>query len=118
MKPEVFAEKIYKTIACSGVDSYWDALNSSKPTQITDPYWQSVVDLLSKLDDSDKEIVRNIIRQVSVDTVSHVLAIIDGVSTLEDDDTEYALTADGETVISGNLQSFFLEVDEENQETL
>ncbi|WP_185843532.1 hypothetical protein [Pseudoalteromonas luteoviolacea] len=53
-------------------------------------------------------------RQVSVDTISNLFALLDGVSCLEDQDGDFRLTIENvKEQLNGDLQDIFLEIEED-----
>ena len=69
--------------------------------------------LYGKLDSEDKNVMFDIVRQVMVDTISNVFAVLDGVSQLDCQVGELSLTSNsGSQRINGELQDRFLELEE------
>lgn len=91
---------------------YRDIFESTAEHEASDPYWKRAIALFSSLDASGKETLLEIMRQVSVDTTSNVLGVIDGANSLEGIDESFALTLGG-TDPGGDLQSLFLVEDEQ-----
>jgi hypothetical protein len=98
---------------------YKDLFISAERSKVKDPYWKAALALFDKLDNSEREILFSIIKQIQVDTLSNVLGIIDGSSFMEGyfDDLvliskrEDQSTLDGE-IISGDLQGIFLNLED------
>ena len=114
MDAEDFTKQLRKSIIEDNLAIYKDLFQSTDPKSATDPYWVRALALHGALDDSQKSIFYEIVRQVMADTVSNMLGVIDGVSTLEGADDELRLlTAKGNKELSGDLQDTFLEQEEE-----
>ena len=115
MKTEYFVEKIRKAIIDENDAIYRDLFNNTDMADATDEYWKKALLLFKSLDKYGQEALFEIMRQVSVDTLSNMFGVLDGVSSLENVDEEFKLTADDDEseVINGDLQDIFLEMEEE-----
>ena len=68
------------------------------------------------LTDADKLVFFKVIKQIEIDTVSNILALLDGVTSLEGQDDEFNLSfKKTNEKINGDLQDLFLEFDENNR---
>ena len=65
----------------------------------------------TRLDDAGREVVFSILRQVMVDTVSNLLALVDSVAVLPAHDGTFELRLGGES-LAGSLQEQFVEAEE------
>ena len=80
---------------------------------LVDEYWGKVLNFYEDLSEERKEILMSIIKQTIIDTISNVLGIIDGSSTLNDCDLEPKLLLDNKDT-ENELQDTFLAYIEEN----
>jgi len=114
MKPEEFVKKIRQSVLDENVAIYRDLFETTEVDQASDPYWKEARGLFEKLGDKEKETLFKIMRQVSVDTISNMFALLDGVSCLEDQDGDFSLTIENEQEqLNGDLQDIFLEIEED-----
>jgi len=115
MKPIEFVEKIRESVIDSNVQIYRNLFQNTSLDQVKDPYWVNALSFFNSLDIKQKEVLFSIIRQVEVDTVSNIFGILDGTSTLYDNqEEEFVLSTDsGAIKISGDLQDIFLELENE-----
>ena len=81
----------------------------------TDEYWVEAIDLYFSLSEEKKETLMKIIKQTMIDTISNVLGVIDGNSTLDNFSKELTLYVE-EMENDGELQDLFLEFIEEINE--
>lgn len=81
--------------------------------EATDSFYKESITLYNSLNGNQRDILFSIKRQVIVDTISSMLAIIDGISMLSVQDEMLELKEKGGPTLSGELQDIFL-VQEEN----
>ncbi len=113
MKPEELVKRLKNSVIDENQEIYRDIFLNTDLGEATDPYWQSALALFAKLSNEDREVLFSIIRQVSVDTISNVLGVLDGVAVLDGYDGEFVLTTEGSSEeLNGDLQDFFLEIEE------
>lgn len=114
MKPEEFVKKIRQSVLDENIAIYKDLFETTEVDQASDPYWKEALDLFEKLGDKEKETLFKIMRQVSVDTISNMFALLDGVICLEEQDGEFSLTIENkQEQLNGDLQDIFLEIEED-----
>jgi len=114
MKPEEFVKKIRQSVLDENIAIYKDLFANTEVDQVSDPYWHEALGLFNKLSDEEKETLFKIMRQVSVDAISNLFALLDGVSCLEDQDGDFSLTIENEQEqLNGDLQDIFLEIEED-----
>jgi hypothetical protein len=73
----------------------------------TEPVWIDGMRLFRSLSAEDQAAFMAFVRNAVIDSVSSVLAIVDGVSVLDGQEGEVVMTC-GRDVVSGDLQSEFL----------
>lgn len=112
MSPEDFVKKIRQSVIDENSAIYRNLFENTQVDQATDPYWREALGFFHKLEDKDKEILFKIMRQATVDTVSNMFSVFDGVSSLVDQDGDFSLTFEGGEPLNGDLQDYFLEAEE------
>ena len=75
---EKFAEGLYKSAVEENMKLYKQFFLYDPNEEGTIEYWKNAIAFYDKLDDNDKEILFSIIKSTIIDTVSNVLAILDG----------------------------------------
>jgi len=108
MSPKDFVEALYDEVVNRPAAEYFTELDQCTQSDIKDDYGKSVWKLWSELTDEQRAVVRSIVRQVAIDTVSHMLGIIDGPTLLNKYRGEFCLTYDGGPPLNGDLQDLFL----------
>ena len=113
MTPQDFVRQIRSSVVEENLFLYKDIFKSTDPQTATDSHWRRALTLYYKLDSKDQNVIFDILRQVMVDTISNVFAVLDGVSPLDGQVGEFSLTSNsGSQRINGELQDRFLELEE------
>ena len=113
MIPEDFVSQIRKSVIEENLSIYKDLFASTNVENTSDPHWVRALGLYANLNSDDKGVLFALIRQVMVDTISNVFAILDGVSQLEGQQGEFTLLANSSAErLNGELQDGFLELEE------
>ena len=114
MDPKSLVSQLRSSVIEENLAIYRDLFQSTSPEGATDPYWVKALTMYQDMTEEQKSVLFEIVRQVMSDTVSNVMGILDGVSTLDGADDELVLAAknSGE-LLSGDLQDLFLEMEEE-----
>jgi hypothetical protein len=98
-----------RTEVIDGTNSAYTAiLQDPCVDRITDEYWKQVVQLYSSLDESGRAVIRRIMKQASIDAVSGVFAILDGVTILDECRGDFVLSYDEGPPLNGSLADLFL----------
>jgi hypothetical protein len=113
MNKKLFIEKLYELVTKENMDIYKDLFNNNCSGDALDPYWKSSLAMYEKMSEESKKVFFNIIRQIEIDTVSNILALLDGVTVLEGQDGDFVLKL-GDEKLNGDLQDLFLECDMED----
>lgn len=117
MTPENFVTQVRKAVVDENAAIYKDLFESTAPDAASDPYWKRALSLYGSLDEAGRRVLFEIMRQTSVDTVSNMLAVLDGVSALEGPREDFILTTSSDPQqINGSLQDLFLEADERDRQ--
>ncbi|MEK5146689.1 transposase [Psychrobacillus sp. FSL K6-4615] len=110
---EIFVKSLYESIVKENLQLYKNLYETTNVTPKTDDYWKKNIGFHDSLTDENKDILMRIIEQTMIDTISNMLGVIDGSSTLKDCSFEPKLLLDSIDT-EGELQDSFLEFIEEN----
>ncbi|MCD7835594.1 MAG: hypothetical protein LUG83_02845 [Lachnospiraceae bacterium] len=110
---EQFAKGLYKNTVEENIKLYRQFFLYDPSEEGTIEYWKNAIMFYDKLDDHEKEILFSIIKSTIVDTVSNVLAILDGNESINGIDIQVKLS-NKET--EGELQDTFLAYVEDLEE--
>ena len=83
MNSEEFVRELRKEVIEDGMTFYQEFFENKDDFSSGDSYWRDVTTFYAGLDEKQQAVLLAIVRQVSVDTVSNLLGIIDGVCYLE-----------------------------------
>lgn len=94
-----------------------DELDEKDRAKVTDPMWRALLTIYDSSDAAGRRALFAVMRLVAIDTLSNVLGIIDGSSTLPGFDGELSLKPRDTIRVeyAGYLQSEFLELIEREQ---
>jgi hypothetical protein len=81
---EDFVKSLYKSIVKENLKQYKILYETTDTKKITNGYMRKTIGLYSSLEEENKEILFKIIEQTMIDTISNMLGVIDGSSTLID----------------------------------
>lgn len=98
---------IIQQIVVQETGEYLQLIDSTNENEITDDRWRQAYDLYHGLDTENRGRFETLVRLVTIDTISSLLGLIDGVSSFEGQTDEFELTY-ADDVISGDLQDTFL----------
>jgi len=113
MTPEQFSSGLMREIVDANSAIYRELYIKGRPEKSRIPWGRRALTLFHSLQPDQQEVLFEIMRQISVDTVSNVLAILDGGSPLKDSFEDYSLTYGGGEKLNGDLQSLFLAEEEQ-----
>ncbi len=83
MTPQDVATGLMRDVVNSNITAYKEIFYHTGLDEVTDPYWHRALSFFSSLSEEQQTALFEVVRQVSVDTVSNVLGILDGVSMIE-----------------------------------
>ena len=112
MTPKVLASGIMRVVIDENVSIYRDLFSKMPASEASDPYWRRALALFGSLPDEQRSVLFEIIRQVSVDTASNILGVLDGVNSIDEGETSFTLLSAAGQKLNGDLQSLFLVEDE------
>lgn len=113
---EIFIKSLYETII-KDKELYRDQLEHSNIDKVEEEYLKQVLEIYNNASEEKKDALIDFIGLVITDTVSDMLGIIDGSSTLNGCDAEPKLYLD-DVDTDGELQDLFLEYIEEMEEQI
>lgn len=117
MKPEDFAARLCAVIVDENSAIYKDLLTAAPSSRSREPHWERVHELYAALTPEQRMVLLDLVRQVVVDSVSNVVAILDGVASFGSDRERFILTSTSDPQqINGNLQDLFLEAEERRRQ--
>jgi hypothetical protein len=117
MTPENFVSKVRSAVVQQNAAIYKDLFESTTPENASDAYWKRALTLHRSLSDADRAILFEIMRQVTVDTVSNLFGVLDGASALEGPREDFVLTSQPDNrKLNGSLQDLFLEAEERDRQ--
>lgn len=89
--------------------SQLDTLSNPK-----DPIWRDAISIYRALDKNNKIVFLQFLRLIQINTLSHVLGVLDGSTTLVENGENFILkTQESDQVINGYLQDILWEIEEE-----
>lgn len=109
---DIFVKSLYEYIVKENLQLYKELYETTNVTSKTDDYWKKVIGFYDSLTDENKDTLMTIIEQTMTDTISNMLGVIDGSSTLKGCALESKLLLDSIDT-KGELQDSFLEFIEE-----
>ncbi len=113
MTPEHFAQLLHADVIVENNAVYRNLFTTTTVESAKTPYWKKAQALFDSLSSEQQETFFFVLRQIGVDTASHILGVIDGSTSLQGLDGELTLAFDESEVLSGYLQSLFLAIEEE-----
>ena len=112
MKPETLVKILDRDVIERNLDLYRDLLDTT--TEAKDPVWKGILPIYINFSKDEKETFLNFLRIVEINTLSHVLGILDGVNSADGIVEDFILTTEScEERINENLQDLFLELIED-----
>lgn len=115
MKDREFVAGVRKEVLEANWQIYKQLFAETKPTSASDPYWREALLFYARLDDTSRETLFKIMRQVMVDTISNLFGILDGVTKLQQQSGKVAVELSGQR-LDGALQDQFLEMELEMEQ--
>lgn len=73
-----FAKELYKNVVSDNMELYAQFFQADPNEEGTIEYWKNAIGFYNKLDEGEKQVLFSIIKSTIVDSVSNVLAIMDG----------------------------------------
>lgn len=108
----IFVKSLYESIVKENINLYKSMFETTVIEPKTSEYCKQSIRLYKSLTEENRVAFMKIIEQTMIDTISNMLGIIDGGSTLKNCSLEPKLLLDNEDT-AGELQDEFLEYIEE-----
>jgi len=109
---EVFVKSLYDSIVKENLELYKNLYETTTIGPKTSEYWKQAITFYDSLPEENKATLMKIIEQTMIDTISNMLGVIDGSSTLKNCSLEPKLLLDNNNT-DGELQDQFLAFIEE-----
>lgn len=107
-----FARALKASVVDENTALYRNLFNATPISTATDPYFQRALEFFSQLDAEQRQAFFDIVRQVSVDTVSNVLGVIDGVCPIAGaEDISFTLSRSPGGPFVGLQDTFLAEIE-------
>ncbi len=106
MNAETFSAQIKAAVIDENAEIYRDLFENTETA--TDPYWIRALALYKGLNENQRVVFLEVVRQIAIDSVSNIFAVIDGVTQLHGQDGAISFRL-GDEELSGELQERFLE---------
>lgn len=107
-----FIKRLYSTLIEDGCSMYQRTFDNKAISSKTNEYWKNALSLYRSLDGAEKEVFLTIVKQVMIDSVSGVLGILDGSSSLNGGNLDFDVKINGKST-DDMLQDDFLRFIEE-----
>lgn len=113
MNPNEFVSILHSEIIGQNADLYRSLFEGTSIEAASDEYWKQALGLFGNLSLDQREIFFKVIRQVSVDALSNLLAVIDGSVVPEGISETFSLTyGEAKVPLNGDLQDILLAMEE------
>ncbi len=107
MNDKSIAHEIKKEILVKSFNRYFFELEKAGQKSLVDNYWRKAQLLYNSLDESNKENLKAFIQMVMMESISEMLAYIDGDAQFKGQEYPFELLHNG-TKVSGSLMEYFL----------
>ncbi|MXS71926.1 hypothetical protein GSF70_11935 [Flavobacteriaceae bacterium W22] len=112
MKSEVLVKILNRDVIKGNLELYKNLLETTN--EATDPVWKGILPLYIDFSKEEKDNFISFLKIVQINTLSHILGILDGTTHADGIECELILTAENENIkINEDLQSLFLELIED-----
>ncbi|WP_284461224.1 hypothetical protein [Chryseobacterium sp.] len=113
MKSEELVKVLNRDVVEGNLELYKKLLNTT--TEAKDPIWKGILPIYINFSKDEKDVFLKFLRIVEINTLSHVLGILDGSTYSDGIEEDFILTTkDSDKKINEDLQDLFLELIEEN----
>ena len=113
MNEELIAKRIKEKVLIESFKYYFEILEKSNQEQFKDKYWNKAQELYNSISTENKENLKEFIKMVMIESVTELLAFIDGIATFDEQEYPFELYHNG-TKVSGSLQEYLLMDIEDN----
>ncbi len=108
MEDKELAKILLSRVVNENLATYRELFAETSTQETNDIYWKDALVFFEKLAPQDRDVFFNILKQVSIDTVSNIAGIIDG-SIEAGVEGSLHLTSENGTKLGVSLQDYFLE---------
>lgn len=108
MDDDVFVQQIRSAVVEEAINNYATLLDTVTPTEVRDKYWKDVLAARDTLGPEGRPSLINVMRLIAIDTVSHILGILDGTSPIGGKLVRFKVLDESGHDLAGNLQDYFL----------
>lgn len=113
MSPSDFVSQVRTSVIDENVGTYRALIEATPTASASDPYWRALLGLHERLSETDRKVLCDVMRQVAVDTVSNLFAVIDGSLRMDGQTEDVELVgAKSRQRLNGSLQDLFLQMEE------
>ncbi|KMQ64580.1 hypothetical protein ACM46_10000 [Chryseobacterium angstadtii] len=112
MNPLTLIKILDRDVIEGNLELYKNLLDTTNEAK--DPVWKGILPIYINFSKDEKEVFLKFLRIVEINTLSHVLGILDGATYAEGIEEDFVLTTESDNEkINENLQDLFLELIEE-----
>ena len=112
MKSEELVKILNRDVIQGNLELYQNLLETTN--EATDPVWKGILPIYINFSREEKEVFLKFLKIVEINTLSHVLGILDGSTHADGIEQDFSLTIENDDKkINENLQDLFLELIEE-----
>ena len=102
-----FITKIKERVVDNDNEVYKNLLDTT--IEAKDPTWQGILPIYKGMSENQQILFLQFLRMIQVNTVSHILGVLDGTTNLTENGETFVLkTEEQEELINGDLQDIFL----------
>lgn len=113
MKPEHFVRRLQERVIDKPMSAHRDRFLLGTKENLKQGFSLDVLELFQKIDSEDRETFFELLRYISIVSVTSFLAVLDGISSLEGQNEDFVLLEKGEDEpINGMLTDLFIEMDD------
>lgn len=114
MTPDDFVAGLRSGVIEENLTIYQRLFGENTPDDAEYPYWKRALALFMELSPEERSVFFEVVRQVSADTTSNILGVLDGVNPVGGRFVEFSVVDDEGNRLSGELQDSFLRQEEDS----
>lgn len=113
MKAEELVQILNRDVIEGNLELYQNLLETAN--EATDPVWKGILPMYINFSKEERQFFLKFLKIVEINTLSHVLGILDGTTHADGIDDDFIITTDQDSEkVNGDLQDLFLEIIEDN----
>jgi type II secretory pathway component PulK len=113
MNEELIAKEIKSEILIKNLKRYFDTLDESSQEPFKNFSWRKAQLLYNSIDETNRDNLKEFIKMIMIETLTDLLAFVDGIATFKDQEYPFELMHNG-TKVSGSLQEYLIMDIEDN----